>query len=211
MWDRRKLYREMYTHLMEDEKPSVYFNDLVNEEQFYGDYPFDLLAQLKNVPQNKKFHPEGNVWNHTMMVVDNAAERKNESKNPKALMLAALLHDIGKPPTTKIRHGKITSYDHDIVGARIAKDFLREFDEDDNVIGEVGALVRWHMQALFIVKDLPFADIKTMLEEVSIEEIALLALCDRLGRGGMTEEKIREEKESIRIFINKSTKYLETV
>jgi len=205
--DKKILYEEIYGHLMEDEKPSEYLNNLVNEDCFNSNYPFKLIAELKNVPQNLKYHPEGNVWNHTMMVVDNAAKRRMLSENPEVLMLAALLHDIGKPPTTKNRKGKITSYDHDKVGARMAKEFLQELHEDNDTINKVMTLVRWHMQALFVVKDLPFADIETMLSEVSIDEIALLTLCDRLGRGDMTRVKIREEEENVELFIDKCKNY----
>lgn len=211
MLDKKMLYEDIYKHLMEDEKPSIYFNNLINEDYFKNTHPFKLLAELKNIEQNLKYHPEGNVWNHTMLVVDNAAERKDLSQNSKTFMLAALLHDIGKPPTTKIRKGKITSYDHDKVGARMAGEFLKEFNEDNDTIEEVMKLVRWHMQALFVVKDLPFADLKAMLCEVHIDEIALLTLCDRLGRGEMTESKLKEEKESVDIFIKKCRNYLEKI
>jgi hypothetical protein len=47
-----------------------------------------------------------------------------------------------------------------------------------------------------------------MAEEVSIDEIALLSLCDRLGRGEMTSEKLRKEEEDVRIFIKKCRKHL---
>jgi hypothetical protein len=63
------------------------------------------------------------------------------------------------------------------------------------------------MQALFVVKDLPFADIGKMISEISIDEIALLCLCDRLGRGDMTEERVKEEKNNIGIFTEKCRKY----
>jgi tRNA nucleotidyltransferase (CCA-adding enzyme) len=64
------------------------------------------------------------------------------------------------------------------------------------------------MQILFVLKDMPFADIDKMAEEVSIDEIALLSLCDRLGRGEMTSEKLRKEEEDVRIFIKKCRKHL---
>ena len=65
-------------------------------------------------------------------------------------------------------------------------------------------MVRWHMQILFVVKDLPFADTRKMLKELPLEEIALLGYCDRMGRGKMTSERIRAEEENIRIFTEKS-------
>lgn len=60
----------------------------------------------------------------------------------------------------------------------------------------------------FVARDMPFADVENMVKEVSVEEIALLSLCDRLGRGGMTKGKEREEKENVRIFLEKVKAYI---
>lgn len=207
MMDMHKIYEEFETHIMEDEKPSLYFNKVAYEEWFKKTYPFSLLAALIKTEQSRMHHPEGSVWNHTMMVLDNAAGHKKESKNPKALMWAALLHDLGKAPTTKIRNGKITSYDHDKVGEGLADEFLREFTKDEIFLHDVAKLVRWHMQILFVNKNLPFANINDMMEETSVSEIALLGLCDRLGRGGLTPEKIIEEERNIENFTEKCQKF----
>jgi tRNA nucleotidyltransferase (CCA-adding enzyme) len=149
-------------------------------------------------------HPEGSVWNHTMMVVDRAAIHRKESGSPRVFMWAALLHDLGKPDTTKVRKGKITAYDHDKLGEKLAVKFLSSLTEDTAFIDAVAKMVRWHMQTLFVVKNMPFADIDTMLKQVKLEEIALLTLCDRLGRGKMTEDKEAQERESIKQFVEKS-------
>ena len=141
-----------------------------------------MIKDLQDVEQNPKFHPEGNVFIHTMMVVDEGAKIREKSTNKRAFMWALLLHDIGKKPTTKIRKGRLTSYDHDIVGADMTKKFLTYFNEEENFINEVTALVRWHMQSLFVTKNLKFQNIGGMLEEVNINEIVLVSLSDRLGQ-----------------------------
>jgi len=74
---------------------------------------------------------------------------------------------------------------------------------DEEFVRKVEALVRWHMQILFVVRDLPFADIKTMNTEADINEVARLGLCDRMGRTGA--ERVQEE-DTIRIFLKKGTK-----
>jgi len=203
-----KMYGEFEMHLMEDEKPSIYFNKIINNESIFTEYPFTLLSSLVEIPQSAEHHPEGNVWIHTMMVVDNAAKVKALSENPRAFMWGALLHDLGKAPTTKIRKGKITSYDHDTVGAELCRKFLETFTDDQEFIKRVTALVRWHMQTLFVMKNLPFGDVKSMSQEISIKEIALLSQCDRLGRGELSKGKIKEEKENIKAFIRKCEEYL---
>jgi len=198
---------EFDAHLMNDKQPSNYFNEL-SKTEIFEKYPYTLLGDLMEVPQSPKHHPEGSVWNHTMLVVDNAAERKHLSQNPKVLMWSALLHDLGKASATKITKGRITSYDHDKMGERLAGKFLKEFTSDHEFIKQVAKLVRWHMQMLFVTKGLPFADIRRMASEVCIDEVALLGLCDRLGRGNMTLDKKLVEEKSIINFLEKCQKYL---
>ncbi|MGI6491417.1 MAG: HD domain-containing protein [Peptococcaceae bacterium] len=202
-------FMELEEHLLKDEKPSIYINKPENEGLFADVYPFTMLGALKNVTQSPVHHPEGNVWVHTLMVVDMAALGRNFSTAPRALMWAALLHDLGKAHTTKERKGKITAYDHDRHGARLAAAFLKEFTNDKNFITKVSRMVRWHMQALFVERQLPFANIPKMLSEVPLEEIALLSLCDRLGRGAMNEHNIRKETDKIRTFIQKCRQCLD--
>lgn len=191
------LYLKIEDHLLNDEKPSDYLNEIYDNELF-KEAPFNMLYKLKEAEQSLKYHPEGNAWNHTMMVVDEAAKAKSKSKNIKSFMWAALLHDIGKPSTTKVRNGRITSYDHDKVGEKLAKDFLVYFTEDDKFIDEVCGLVRYHMHILYVVNNLPYKDMKGLREKTDIKEVGLLGLCDRLGRLGSDREK---EEETIKKFL----------
>lgn len=197
------LYNEMAYHLFNDQKPSKFFNSL--KEDSLKNEPFIYLDKLKNTPQSKKHHPEGNVWIHTMMVVDEAAKVRCICKNPEVFMWAALLHDIGKPATTKIKKDKITSYDHDKLGADMTRKFLSYFSNDSKFINHVASIVRWHMQMLFVVNGLPFADVKKMSEQVNIEEIALFGYCDRMGRLGADAD---EEKRTAKRFIQKCNEKL---
>jgi tRNA nucleotidyltransferase (CCA-adding enzyme) len=203
-----KIFEEFEKHLMEDDKPSIYFEEIINNESSITKYPITLLNALVETPQSPEHHPEGSAWVHTMLVVDNAAKVKELSENPRVFMWGALLHDLGKAPTTKIRKGKITSYDHDKVGAELCREFLGVFTDDQEFIKGVTALVRWHMQTLFVIKDLPFGDVRGMASETTIKEIALLSQCDRLGRGKLSQSKIKEEKENIKSFVRKCNEFL---
>ncbi len=194
-------FNDFESHLLEDQKPSVYFETLLEDGLFPSEYPFSMIADLKKVSQQPDHHPEGDVFNHTMQVTDLAATVKHESEHPRAFMWAALLHDLGKIPTTKLRNGRITSYDHDKEGEKLARSFLKQCTDDQDFISRVCALVRWHMQVLFIANNLPFADLRSMLRSVRPGEIALLAYCDRLGRGKLTPEKIDKEQKSIKQFL----------
>lgn len=192
---------EFDRHLTSDEAPSRYFDALMDTGRFPGEYPFTMLSGLRDVAQSPAHHPEGNVWNHTMLVVDNAARMKPLSRQQRAFLWAALLHDIGKKATTRQRAGKITAYDHDKVGEKLAADFLRACRQNETLIGQVCPLVRWHMQPLFVVRRLPFADLKTMIRKADINEVALLTFCDRLGRGPMTEQQVKSEQRGILYFL----------
>lgn len=194
-----ELYSSIDRHLQQDSRPSGYLNSVYSDPLFQQP-PFHMLYRLKQTEQSPLHHPEGNVWNHTLLVVDEAATVKEKSENPRVFLWAALLHDIGKPDTTRHRKGKITAYDHDKVGAVLAKQFLQEFTTDEPFIEVVSQLIRYHMQILFVVKGLPFADIEGMVRSTKLQEVALLGLCDRLGRGH--PDRVKEE-ETIRIFLQK--------
>lgn len=204
--DKKEMFFSIEKAIMDDEKPSDYLNSLLSEGKL-EDYPFSMLSGLTGVEQNLKYHPEGSVWNHTMLVVDEASKRKVKSRNPRAFMWAALLHDIGKKPTTKVRKGRITSYNHESVGKKMAVEFLREFVQDEKFIEDVASFIRWHMEPLFIIKELPFSNIKGLVNDVPYEEVALLAVCDRFGRGDMSVEKMRDEEKGIEMFVEKCRQY----
>lgn len=195
----QNLYDNISIQLLEYEKPSIYLNEIY-EMPAFSSYPFDMLKNIKSTKQSPKYHPEGDVWNHTMLVIDEAAKVKSQSKNQSVFMWAALLHDIGKPITSKNNRGKITSYDHDKVGARISKEFLSKFTQDEVFISEVSQLIRYHMHILFVANNLPFADTKGMKQNTDVNEVALLGLCDRLGRGN---SNIVQEKANIKKFLDK--------
>ena len=77
---------------------------------------------------------------------------------------------------------------------------LNELTDDEEFKQKVSKLVRWHMQPLFYDKNLPFFQPQDMINEVEYKEVALLSLCDRLGRGNLDEDRIKEEKERIESF-----------
>ncbi|MBN7774192.1 HDIG domain-containing metalloprotein [Clostridium aminobutyricum] len=194
-----ELFTSINEHLLGDEKPSIYLNKICKTPEFKV-YPFNMLLALQDSKQSPKHHPEGNVWNHTMLVVDEAANRKYQSKDAEVFMWAALLHDIGKPPTTKVRKGRITSYNHDTFGAKLADEFLSSLDAPKDFIDSTCALVRFHMHVLYVINNLPFGNVQKLKQCTDVHELALLGLCDRLGRTGSS---ISEEEKNIQLFLSK--------
>ncbi len=197
--EEKKIFLEIEKHLLNDEKPCLFLNEALHKGSF-DEYPLSMIKDLREVPQNPKYHPEGNVFIHTMMVVDEGAKRREISNDKRIFMWTLLLHDIGKKPTTKMRKGRLISYDHDKVGAEMAEEFLNYFNENKDVVDYVRKLIRWHMQSLFVVKNTRFQDIEGILRDISVDDIALVSLCDRLGRGGLDDSLIEQTKNDIEFF-----------
>ncbi|MDO5521801.1 MAG: HDIG domain-containing protein [bacterium] len=196
---KQEIFEQIEEHLQNDQKPSEFLNTLLQNEVFMME-PFRPLYLLSKTEQSPKYHPEGNAWVHTLMVVDEAAKVKGKSSDPYCFMWASFLHDIGKPETTAIRHGRITSYGHDEAGQKTAREFLTVFMADRKKIDLICALVHYHMHILYVTKDLPFAKVDQMLKESELEDVALLGWCDRMGRTNADEE---EENRTIAQFLKK--------
>ena len=104
------------------------------------------VEALRGVPQDPGWHPEGDVFEHTLLALDRAAASAPE--NPaarRALLFATLCHDFGKPATTRERRGRITSWGHDAAGAPIARRFLERLRAPRALTQEVEALTRRHL------------------------------------------------------------------
>lgn len=183
--------------ILSDPKPSTRLRSL-SGQPWFKTFPLSMILEEQRTAQSPVHHPEGNVWEHTLMVVDEAAIRKGYSTDPRAFMWAALLHDIGKPETTKINKGKITAYNHDRKGADLARKFLSALTDEADFIEHVAWLIRYHMQILYAAKSLPFLDIPGMKAHTSIPDIALLSYCDRLGRMGVDRNA---ERKAVLFFL----------
>lgn len=190
---KERVYTELEKLLLKSQKPSIGF-EYMKELGVLHYHP--LLQALVNCPQEPSHHPEGSVWNHTMMVIDEAAKRKHESKNPVSFMWAALLHDIGKPATTEVKEGKITSYGHGKTGKELAVEYLKTLTDDKKLLEEVGSLVEHHMKPILFYKTkdtIQDGAFRRLATKVDLRELILLSVCDRMGRGGVDRKKELEE------------------
>lgn len=186
----KQLFSELNQHLCFDSQPSKNINQLMANGTFDRS-PLLLLKKLKNTPQSPIHHPEGCVWNHVCLVVNQAAQVRHLSHNPTVFMWSALLHDIGKSETTSMRKGRIVSYNHDTVGMDICVKILSEMTDNQEFIYQVSKLVKYHMHPLYVNNNLPFGDVKGMKAETDIYEVALLGYCDRMGRTGSNCEDVK--------------------
>lgn len=181
------------SQLLTQEKPSVLLNQLQKTEDL------SPLFALKGCEQSPVYHPEGDVWIHTMHMVDHMAALKLPSEQLLKMMWAALLHDIAKPETWAIRKGRITNYNHDILGRKKAYEFLIKLGAPEEFADEVAAIVRWHMQPYFISKR--YAKMDHMLQEVDAEDICAINYCDRLSKGSYRIQDITSAEDACNQFL----------
>jgi tRNA nucleotidyltransferase (CCA-adding enzyme) len=116
------------------------------------DQLFPEIKTLIDVPQDPEWHPEGDVFVHTRLVVDRARELIDDLPHPKqvTVMLAALAHDFGKPATTQFIEGRLRSRGHEEAGVSPTEAFLDRLNihtlDGYDVRGQVIALVREHLK-----------------------------------------------------------------
>ena len=167
---------------------------------------FPELHSLIGLKQYKKWHPEGDVWIHNNMVVDEAAkiirrENLNQEKS-EVIMWAALTHDFGKAVTTmEDDYGKIISTGHTEAGVPMAKSFLRKLKISKKIIDRVLPLVRDHLFPALVARKCGDAAIRRLAKRLypsTITDLLLLAEADHRGRklswDGFVEGKILAKK-----------------
>ncbi len=116
-----------------------------------------LLAQvlpevdrMRGVKQPPEFHPEGDVWIHTLLLLEKLPPRCS-----RALAWGALLHDVGKPPTFRVAPDRIRFDGHVEIGTRMAEEICHRLHSSNEDTRQIAALVANHMR---------FADVERMKE-----------------------------------------------
>jgi tRNA nucleotidyltransferase (CCA-adding enzyme) len=113
---------------------------------------FPEIEALISVPQDPVWHPEGDVFVHTQLVIDRARELIDDLKYPKqvTVMLAALAHDFGKPATTEFIEDHWRSRGHEEAGVEPTDSFLDRLNihsiDGYDVRAQVIALVKEHLK-----------------------------------------------------------------
>ena len=138
-----RVLEELRKALLKAERPSMFFEVLRGMGQLRP--WFAEVAALVDVPQNPLWHPEGDVWTHTMLVLNAAGSMRTQASDPFAFMLAALCHDLGKAVTTELRDGKLVSYGHETEGVPLADALLDRLGASGHVRSYVLNMVELHM------------------------------------------------------------------
>ena len=185
-----RIWGELEKLLLQAERPSIGFAlalDLGVVEQLLPE-----LKPLLGCEQEPEWHPEGDVWTHTLMVIDKARELNGDLDRPRliAVMLGAVCHDLGKPATTAVIDGRIRSIDHEQAGVeptlrlldRLNIHTIDGYDVREQVIG----LVANHLKPGMFAKAGNVGDgaFRRLSQKVDMELLARVARADCLGRAG---------------------------
>lgn len=139
------------------------------------------LVDMRGLFQGKPVQPEGDLWDHTMLVL-----RLLPVKPSFTLAFAALVHDVGKPFTRANHHGRTSFHSHDQVGSRIADRLCRNLRLSNVERERITWLVAFH-QYLGEAKKLREAKLKRVLAQPGIDELLALHRADALASTGDTE------------------------
>ncbi len=179
---KERVWEETKKALLKAANPSVFFESL----RLFGKLSpfFTEVQQLIGIPQPPKHHAEGNVWAHTMLVIDEAAKLRSRAKNPLGLMVSALVHDFGKILCTAKIDGVYHAYNHETAGLPIIKAFLPRLTNEKALEAYVLNLAELHMKpnTLAVHKSSVKATNKMFSDAREPHDLVLLAIADNRGR-----------------------------
>ena len=140
------------------------------------------LVEMRGLFQGKPVQPEGDLWDHTMLVLQLLPARPSFT-----LAFAALVHDVGKPSTRANHHGRTSFHSHDQHGSRIADHLCRGLRLSNAERERITWLVAFH-QYLGEAKKLRESKLKRVLAQPGIDELLALHRADALASTGDTEQ-----------------------
>ena len=151
---------------------------------------FPELHRLIGCRQDPKWHPEGDVWNHTCLCLDAFARRRTGDPDEDLIVgLAVLCHDFGKPSTTRWLRGHLRSLGHDEAGVKPTLSFLRRLTNEERILREVPPLVQCHMQ--------PFSLWRAHAGDSAVRSLAMKVVrIDRLLRVARADDEGRPPEKA---------------
>jgi len=184
-----RVFGEIEKLLLKARRPSLGFT-LLSE---WGMLPIlaPELVPLKDTPQDPEWHPEGDVWTHTLQVLDQGALLLEGLERPRALavMLGALGHDLGKPSTTRFEDGRTRSRGHEEAGVGPTEALLDRWNVHSllgyDLRAQVLALVANHLKPGQLYDDrdkVSDGAIRRLARKCEPELLYRVARADCLGR-----------------------------
>lgn len=180
---RERIYEEMKKLLLAP-TPSIGLEVLRSTEALIL---FPELEDLIDCQQDPEWHPEGNVWIHTLMVTDQAAKITAHLPEDERLivMAGALCHDLGKPSTTILKDGRVKSPAHEQAGQAPTISLLTKMGFPKKWHDDVARLVMEHLKPFQLYKkrdEVSDGAIRRLCTRVNVEHLLLVSRADYLGR-----------------------------
>ena len=174
-----RVEEELAKALLRSDSPSVFFEELRRMDQL--SFWFPELEALIGLPQDPLYHPEGDVWIHTMEVIDRAAALRDKTDEPLSFMLLCLCHDFGKAVTTELIKGRYHAYQHEVKGIPVIESFLRRIVKEKSIRRYVTGMVPLHMRPNVAAFSKPSVKSTNRLfyEAASPGDLVYFAICDK--------------------------------
>jgi tRNA nucleotidyltransferase (CCA-adding enzyme) len=186
-----RVWGEVEKLLLQAPRPSIGF--AVALDLLVVDRLLPEMRALVGCEQEPDWHPEGDVWVHTLLVIDNAVGQSLDLDRARRLtiMLGAVCHDFGKPATTEFRDGRIRSFNHEEAGVAPALQLLDRlnvhtidgFPVRPQVVGLTAHHLKpgmWHK----VRDEVGDGAFRRLAQKVDLELLARLARADCTGRTG---------------------------
>lgn len=180
---RERVFDELAKALLKAERPSEFFRVLRRMDHLRAFFP--EVAACIGVAQNPVYHPEGDVFEHTMLVLDCAAALRDRAQWPLGFMLAALTHDLGKAVATEVQpDGRITAYGHEVQGLPLCEAQLARLTNQAKLIAYAKNMMWLHMRPNVLAQCRSKKKKTRQLFDMSVcpEDLILLARADASGK-----------------------------
>ena len=190
---KERVWEEFKKLLMKAERPSVGL-EFLRDSGWITHFP--ELANLIGCEQHPEWHPEGDVWIHSLHTVDSAAWVRDNADLPEgwveAFMVGTLCHDVGKPSTTvtprMIAEGEFpkerlfTAWGHDRAGMPIVDTFLRRMTNEKALIEKATSIVGEHMQPFNLMQgEAKTPAWKRLHNRIRLDVLGWMCKCDSCG------------------------------
>ncbi|CAA6823069.1 MAG: tRNA nucleotidyltransferase (EC (EC [uncultured Sulfurovum sp.] len=179
---KERVYTEFKKLLLKSKRPSIGF-ELMRKLGIIEKY-YPELYGLIDVPQSPIWHPEGDVWIHTLMCIDKMVDLLvGDEKQDLKMMFAILCHDLGKATHTQITEEKISAIGHELAGIEPTKKFMSRITDEHDFINALFPLVEHHLApSIYFRGKAKKSTIRRLATKVNIEELVTVARADFLGR-----------------------------
>lgn len=181
-----RIYQE-YCKILMSSRPSLGF-EFLKEIHALPSY----LQDLATTNQRLDYHPEGDVFAHTMLVIDLAALAHDKVDEPLSFMWACLLHDIGKPLVTT-KEGSAPA--HNEAGVEVFKtvDLIQSKKQREYI----ETMIMYHMHLMNMARnqsrDIKYLRLlKNIDKKISLNDLMWMSCCDKLGRGRVVYRQYHE-------------------